>query len=180
MNNTEEQDERLATVIEIPPSQTADTRSCDHTKVLRGDLRDSSIQHIGDVQTIMDFFRTMLEVAGDKHDEDKLSMLDWFYSDFKTGFEQHGWWDRHRQITRHHLEQEDGIRDDVNLLDVLEHLADWVAAGTGRSGKIRPMEHITEELLMKAFKNTLLLLSEKVVPEDPNAFQDQTGSPDQS
>ena len=43
-------------MITIQPSKTADTRTCDVTKVTRKQLLDSSVQHIGDVGKALAFF----------------------------------------------------------------------------------------------------------------------------
>lgn len=152
-------------MITIQKSKTADTRSCDFSKVTIEQLRASSDQHICDVSKGMQFFCEMLDAAAAKHDFDKLSMLEHFHSDFLTGFKQTGWWDNHRKVNRHHLLQEDGIPEDVNLIDVLEMIADCVMAGMGRTGSVYPL-NITPELLKRAFDNTADLLKNQVKVEE--------------
>lgn len=153
-------------MITIQKSQTADTRSCDCTKVTKEQLLASSKQHIGDVFQAIDFFAGRLYAAANNHDPDKISEdgLAWFHSDFVTGFVSHGWWDNHRKINRHHLGQDDGVPEDVNLIDVLEYVADCVMAGMGRTGKVFPLE-IKPEVLMRAFENTSKLLQSQVTVE---------------
>lgn len=148
-------------MIEIKKSPTADTRTCDVTKVEREQLLDSSRQHIADVAKAMAFFSSKLFAAAAEHDYDKLTDIDWFYHDFRTKFEQTGWWDNHRKIHRHHLGQADGVPEDVNLLDVLEYIADCVMAGMARSGEVYALE-MSDELLQKAFINTVCLLKDQV------------------
>ncbi len=148
-------------MIEISKSPTADTRTCDVTKVERQQLLDSSRQHIADVAKAMAFFSSKLFAAAAEHDYDKLTEIDWFYSDFKTKFAQTGWWDNHRKIHRHHLGQPDGVPDDVNLCDLLEYIADCVMAGMARSGEVYALE-MSPELLEKAFVNTICLLKDQV------------------
>jgi len=148
-------------MIEIKKSPTADTRTCDVTKVARQQLLDSSRQHIADVAKAMSFFSSKLFAAAAEHDYDKLTDIDWFYEDFQTGFEQTEWWDNHRKIHRHHLAQADGVPDDVNLLDVLEYISDCVMAGMARSGEVYALE-MSDELLQKAFVNTVSLLKDQV------------------
>lgn len=148
-------------MIEIKKSPTADTRTCDVTKVERQQLLDSSLQHIADVAKAMAFFSSKLLEAAAAHDYDKLTEIDWFYSDFRTKFEQTGWWDNHRKIHRHHLAQADGVPEDVNLLDVLEYVADCIMAGMARSGDVYALE-MSDELLQKAFANTVSLLKGQV------------------
>lgn len=149
-------------MITILPSPTADTRTCDYAKVSKETLYDSSIQHIGDVRRALGFFAGMAYQAADEHDRDKLSDIGGFHADFLTGFEQTGWWDRHRTFNRHHLEQEDGIPTDVNLIDVLDYIADCVMAGKARSGTVYPLV-LPAELLERAFQNTVTLLKDEVV-----------------
>jgi hypothetical protein len=148
-------------MIEIRKSPTADTRTCDVTKVERQQLLDSSRQHIADVAKAMAFFSAKLFAAAAEHDYDKLTEIDWFYKDFKTKFQQTGWWDNHRKIHRHHLGQADGVPKDVNLVDVLEYIADCVMAGMARSGEVFALE-MSDELLQKAFINTVCMLKDKV------------------
>lgn len=154
-------------MIKIEKSPTADTRTCDVTRVERQQLLDSSRQHIADVAKAMAFFSSKLFAAAAEHDYDKLTDIDWFYEDFQTKFTQTGWWDNHRKIHRHHLGQADGVPEDVNLLDVLEYIADCVMAGMARSGKVYPLE-ASNELLRRAFENTtaLLVSQVKVVGEE--------------
>jgi hypothetical protein len=148
-------------MIEIRKSETADTRTCDFANVSKETLLASSEQHIEDVQGALDFFRVMLIVAGQKHDTDKITDIDSFHADFITGFKQTGWWDRHRKLNRHHLLQDDGVPDDVNLIDVLDMIADCVMAGMARSGSVYPL-NLKPEVLMRAFENTIELLKQNV------------------
>jgi len=148
-------------MIEIRKSPTADTRTCDVTKVERQQLLDSSRQHIADVAKAMAFFSSKLFAAAAEHDYDKLTEIDWFYENFKTKFQETGWWDTHRKIHRHHLGQADGVPEDVNLLDVLEYVADCVMAGMARSGDVYALE-ASDELLRRAFQNTVALLKSQV------------------
>jgi hypothetical protein len=88
-----------------------------------------------------------------------------------TGFKQTEWWDAHRKLNRHHLTQDDGIPADVNLIDVLDFIADCVMAGMARSGSVYDLK-LPPELLERAFQNTVTLLKSQVVvqpttPEEP-------------
>jgi len=146
-------------MISIQKSKTADTR--DYSKVTKKQLLDSSIQHIGDVELGHRFFCEKLLEATKTHDHDKLSDIDGFHRDFATGFEQTGWWDNHRKVNRHHLLQEDGVPEDVNLVDVLDMVVDCVMAGMGRSGDVYPLE-ISNDVLQQAFQNTVIMLKNNV------------------
>lgn len=152
------------TVIHIKKSQTADTRTCDFANVSKQTLLDSSVSHISDVSKALAFFQAKLTETVNRHDTDKLTDIDGFHADFVTGFAQQGWWTRHRQINRHHLMQEDGIPADVNLIDVLDFIADCVMAGMGRSGSVYAL-NLPPELLERAFQNTVELLKGQVVVE---------------
>ena len=151
-------------MIEITKSATADTRTCEFANTTKETLLASSRTHIGDVGRALDFFVEYLGIAALDHDHDKISPdgLDWFHEDFVTGFKQTGWWDNHRKIHRHHLAQEDGVPVGVNLLDVLEYIANCVMAGMARSGSVYDLE-MSPELLKRAFNNTVLLLKSQVV-----------------
>jgi len=155
-------------MIVIKKSSTADTRTCDYTKVDREQLLSSSRQHIADVKKGIEFFQTLLATAANNHDHDKLTGLRKFYNDFLTGFAQTAWLDNHRKVNRHHLLEEEGIPEDVNLIDVLEMIADCVLAGMGRAGKVN-LEYmdLSPALLTKAFYNTIELLTAQItVAED--------------
>lgn len=149
------------TMIKIPKSKTADTRSCDFANVSKETLTASSLQHIDDVGAALAFFSGLLTRKAATHDFDKLTEIDWFHREFVGGFKETTWWDNHRRIHRHHLAQEDGIPDNVNLLDVLEYIADCVMAGKARTGEVFPLV-FTPELLERAFTNTVELLSQNV------------------
>jgi hypothetical protein len=150
--------------IQIQKSETADTRSCDFANVSKDTLLASSRQHIGDVGQALAFFQALITAAAVRHDYDKLTDIDGFHADFVTGFKQTGWWDRHRQLNRHHLLQPDGVREDVNLIDVLDMIADCVMAGLARTGDVYPL-NIDPDVLMRAFQNTVELLKAQVVVE---------------
>ena len=151
-------------MITIKQSTTADTRTCDWSKVTKDQIRESSIQHIEDVKKGMDFFKGLMDESAIRHDMDKLTDLDGFYRDFQTGFKQTEWWDKHREINRHHLLQGDGVPANVNLIDVLDMITDCVMAGMGRAGNVYPLE-ITLELLKRAFDNTVERLKMEIVVE---------------
>lgn len=149
-------------MIFIRKSATADSRTCDSSTVSKGTLERSSKQHIHDVKLALDFFRERLALAALVHDFDKLTDIDTFHKDFQSNFTTTEWWDRHRKLNRHHLFEADGVPADVNLLDVLELIADCVMAGMGRAGSVSPIT-LSPELLTTAFQNTVTLLQNQVV-----------------
>jgi hypothetical protein len=148
-------------MITITKSATADTRTCDFANVSKETLFAASETHINDVCRALGFFQEYIQAAASIHDYDKLEAIDWFHQDFITGFKETGWWDNHRKIHRHHLAQADGVPDDVNLMDVLEYIADCVMAGMARSGEVTPLV-ILPGLLEKAFENTVELMKRQV------------------
>lgn len=153
-------------MIQIRTSHTADTRTCDFAKVSKETLLDSSRQHIADVRLALRFFSGCIERAEACHDPDKITDIDGFHADFVTGFASTTWWDRHRKLNRHHLTASDGVPEDVNLIDVLDFIADCVMAGMGRSGSVYPLQ-LAPELLERAFQNTVSLLKAQVIVVDP-------------
>lgn len=151
-------------MIEIKPSPTADSRTCDYTKVTREQLYTSSMMHIHDVHQALAFFQRQLTVASVNHDTDKLIDIAGFHKDFVRGFPDGDtpWWDAHRKLNRHHLNMSDGVPENVNLIDVLDYIADCVMAGMARSGSVYHVT-INEDVLKRAFYNTIELLKQEVV-----------------
>lgn len=148
-------------MITVKPSPTADTRTCDVSTVDKATLLDSSKEHIYDVRRGMQFFETMIYNAGVDHDHTKISHIDSFFEDFKTKFEIQNWYDLHKRTERHHLNAPEGVRPDVNLVDVLEFIVDGVMAGVARSGKAYPPS-ISSDVLIKAFENTVTMIMNEV------------------
>lgn len=149
-------------MIIIKPSPTADTRTCDFANTPKETLLASSHQHIADVREGLRFLESMVRKAAENHDYDKITDIDGFHRDFLTGFERTEWWDRHRALNRHHLNVADGVRDDVNLIDVMDFIVDCVMAGMARSGSVYPLE-LPADLLGKAFQNTVELMKRNVM-----------------
>lgn len=150
--------------IVIHKSPTADTRTSDFSKVSKETLLSSSNQHITDVNNAMGLFMEMLDKSASCHDFDKITNIDGFHRDFLTGFKEHSWWDNHRKVNRHHFLDPDGVPDDVNLIDVLEMIADCVMAGMARSGSVYHLS-IQPDVLMRAFDNTVEMLKKNVEVE---------------
>lgn len=151
--------------LHIKKSPTADTRTCDYSKVTKDTLAESSQQHIDDVAKGMKYFAALIQLAAVLHDTDKLEDLEGFHRDFINGFKTTGWWDNHRLVNRHHLDKPDGVREDVNLVDVLEWVVDCVMAGMARSGNVYELK-IDSDVLQKAVANTANKLKAKIVVGD--------------
>ena len=168
---SEEQRERAANVwrstiqssIEIKKSPSADSRTA-QGDISKEELLNSTLMHIGDVQKILSFLANKLIEAGTVHDHTKVSGIDDFYNDFKNvppgdKFKAGKWYTEQHLTERHHLN--DWCPDDVNLIDVMEWIADSVAAGMARSGSVYD-EPIDSEILQKAYKNTCKLLIDNI------------------
>lgn len=152
-------------MIAIKKTPTADTRTCDYSKVTKKVLLESSRQHIEDVSKGLYFFASQLGEIALRHDFDKITDIDGFYRDFKVGFKTHEWWDNHQKANRHHLSNEDGIPKDVHLGDVIEYLADCVMAGMARSGSVGDIT-IDNSVPQEAFRNTVEMLKNNIEVEE--------------
>lgn len=151
--------------IVISPSPTADTRTCDWSKVTKEQLLKSSKMHIGDVKKGLEFFINKLKESGDRHDHDKISDIEGFHNDFSSGFKTENWYKNHKKVNRHHIADSDGVPKDVDLVDVIEYVTDCVMAGMARSGNVYTLE-LPNELLQKAFHNTVESLKNNVKVKD--------------
>ena len=125
------------------------------------ELLRASQEHIEDVQAGMIFFMKMIVDVGVNHDWDKIEKIKEFHADFQTGFEEHSWFDNHKKLNRHHLLTEDGVPEDVNLIDVLEMAVDCAMAGMARSGHVYTV-NLDKDVLARAFTNTINLLVENI------------------
>lgn len=153
-------------MIEIHKSETADTRTCDVSKVSKEQLIRSTNSHIMDVRAGLAWFEYRLLTAATYHDITKITEMEQFFSDFKTGFKEHTWWDNHQKQERHHIGAATGVREDVDLVDVIEFITDCVMAGLARSGSVYELK-LSDELLQKAFKNTVEKLKAQIVVKEP-------------
>ena len=149
-------------MIKIHKGETQDTRTCDFAKVTKEQLKASSVSHISDVYQGLRHFQELLEERARLHDWDKIENLDGFHSDFTGGFKSTVWRDKHRKINRHHINMEDGVREDVNLVDLIEHVVDCVMAGKARAGGYVFDVDLPDELLQKALRNTVEQLKAEV------------------
>ena len=131
------------------------------------EFKDSNFEHRGNVRDMMFNFAEEIKWQGKNHDWTKVEepYQSMFYRDMcdtiegRMKFEDGEWNKLHYATERHHLLR--NVPDDVNLIDVIEMIADCVCAGMARSGEIRPLE-IDESILMKAIDNTVKLMAEYV------------------
>ena len=158
----------MARSVIIRRSPIADSRTCDYKSVTKQQLADASAQHIQDVQNVMALVRHTLKDIAEVHDGDKLQGIDEFYSNFLTDFEEKSWLRRHYASNRHHLSEPEGVPGDVDLLDVMEHVVDCVAAGLARKGEVYPID-LPDALLQKAVANTVTMLKQHIAVEGRDA-----------
>lgn len=78
-------------MIKISKSETADSRTCDFSKVTKEQLLDSTYSHLSDIKKGFDFFIMLMMKQSAIHDLTKLSHIDDFYRNFKTGFKEKDW-----------------------------------------------------------------------------------------
>lgn len=152
-------------MIKIKKSPTADTRSAQDV-VSKEKLLASSKQHIGEVQNAIYWMIDRLKEIADKHDWTKLEYIDEFHNNFEAvqkdstlDFKKLGWFEKHVTIERHHVN--DNCKDDINLFDLLERIADITVAGIGRTGKVYS-DSLDKEILSKAYTNTVNLLIDNI------------------
>lgn len=150
--------------IEIKKSPTADSRTAPEGTTIE-ELEQSTLNHILDVEMALLRFELMLSAAGQTHDWTKRAYLEEFYKDFSSlkpneEFKKGKWYQVHIHRERHHLLS--NAPEDINLIDVLEYIADCVMAGLARSGEVSKLV-IPDELLQQAFQNTVELLKSQVV-----------------
>ena len=128
-------------------------------------FQDANDSHIDDVRNVMYELSRMVDAAGEHHDCTKKSQERMFYRDFRntmeTGedFVSGEWYQLRVKAERHHLLS--NCPDDVNLIDVLEMIADCTCAGLTRSGEVRDLE-ISPEILEKAAQNTVKLIKSMI------------------
>ena len=148
--------------IKVNACTLGDTRSAIR-HVTCDELYTATGRHVLDVKKCIDVMCDELQARGVNHDYMKLKHIYDFFHDFscaqrdKTDFTKMPWYQNHITEERHHIDKH--CPDDVNLFDVMEHLADIVTAGMARSGKVYP-ETLPEGLLEKAYQNTLKMLIE--------------------
>ena len=160
----------------VKKSPTADTRTCDPSKVDKATLLKSSEEHIADVDKALSWMESQLELRSYyfycrsggltyHHDHDKISNIDQFHDDFQNlkgaDFVDGKWYTNHLKVNRHHIDREGGCPEDDNLIDVIEHVCDVVMAGMARSGDVYPL-NLSNELLQKAAQNTVEMLKASV------------------
>ena len=154
--------------IYIKKNPNGDTRTAPKN-VTYEQFQKANDMHRDDVRNVMEYLAYLIERAGMAHDYTKKTAEPQFYKDFLstmnegTNFVEGKWYKMHIEKERHHLLSR--CPDDVDLLDVLEMIADCVCAGMARSGEVRDLE-ISTDILEKAVQNTVKLIRDMIVVED--------------
>jgi hypothetical protein len=121
--------------------------------------------HRTDVKAVMKYLANLVYIAGLEHDYTKKSEEELFYKNFLstinngTNFVEDDWYQFHINTERHHLFSR--CPEDVNLIDVLEMIADCTCAGLARSGKVSDLK-IDSDILERAVQNTVKLITDKI------------------
>jgi hypothetical protein len=155
-------------VVVITKNPNGDTRTAPKD-VSFEQFQGANDMHIADVKAVMWELSKMVDRAGENHDCTKKSQERMFYNNFLstinngTDFVNGEWYQLHIRAERHHLLSH--CPDDVNLIDVLEMVADCVCAGMARSGEIRDLE-IDADILNRAVNNTAELIKNMIIVKD--------------
>lgn len=142
-----------------------DTRTA-NPNVSYDDFHTANLMHKSDVYRLMNLLANMIEDAGRTHDFTKIDSEQAFFMDFQNtlalggDFTKKPWYRSHINNERHHLN--DRCPEDVNLIDVLEMISDCCAAGAARTGAYSPI-NLSDEILRKAFENTIELIKESII-----------------
>lgn len=129
-------------------------------------LLDDTKQHIHDVSKVLNSLSYELADRGDFHDWSKIEYFDNFAKDTleredTPDFKQREWYKIHTVEERHHINA--CVPDNVNLIDVLEMIADCVIAGKTRSGTVNDdFLVIPDDVLKDAYWNTVKLVKDNV------------------
>jgi hypothetical protein len=157
--------------ITIYKSPSADSRSA-KTQPNEETLEKSTKMHILDVKDGLNAVAKELIERGYHHDHTKLEMLSDFTAALNSGhIKDTEWYHQHITQERHHLKS--NVPDDVNLIDVIEHIVDCTVAGMARSGEVYDVD-IDPEVLKLAVKNTVELLKNNIeVVDEENNIEDE-------
>lgn len=161
-------------MITIYKSKNADSRTADG-KIDSTDLTKSTKSHIKDVREAMGFIADSLKERSKNHDYTKLENIDAFADALNSGhIKDTDWYKYHVTKERHHLKSH--IPENVNLIDVIEHICDCTMAGLARSGSVFDID-IDPDVLTLAVQNTVKILINHTEVLDDN-HEDHFGEDD--
>lgn len=150
-------------MIKIKKSPTNNNK--DWSKTTEEELLLSSEMHISDISQGMKFFISLMENSAINHDKDKITDIKWYLHDFQTNFKENTWFQNHKRVNRHHLTDKSGIPEDVNVIDILDHIVDCVMACKARGGEFKDIT-LSNDVVQKAIQNTAELLLNNVQVQD--------------
>lgn len=143
----------------VKKSPNADSRTMS-PEADKEELARSTESHIKDVGSGLKFIADELVTRGSVHDHTKIENMDEFYAALRSGhIKDTNWYQKHITEERHHLKSH--VPEDVNIIDVLEHLVDCTMAGLTRSGTIYDVD-LPAEVLQLAVQNTVELLKKNI------------------
>lgn len=149
-------------MIVVKRSPNADSRTL-QGPVGKEELTRSTQSHIDDVAAGLKLIAELLKSRGQRHDYTKMERMDDFHAALTSGhITDTLWYKHHVTEERHHLKRH--VPDDVNLIDVLEHVVDCTMAGIARSGSeanIFDLD-IDPNVLALAIQNTSKMIQENV------------------
>lgn len=161
-------------MITVRKSQSADSRSAKSMPTL-DELQQATESHIGDVGKGTEFIASLLIGRGKKHDHTKMENMEEYHAALVSGkIKETPWYQKHITEERHHLKSH--VPEDVNLIDVMEHLIDCTMAGLTRSGEIYDID-ISPDVLVLACQNTVELIKNNTRVEDNKSDTDILNSP---
>lgn len=144
--------------VRIKRNIDGDTRSA-KTLPETFEVKQANESHIKDVSRVMEYIAGLLMTIGYNHDYTKIDDFQDFYENMKYtmvyggDFKKGKWFKHHVTSERHH--PNDYCHDDINLFDLIEMCADVTCAAKARSGKSPKNVKISNEILRKAFYNTI-------------------------
>lgn len=151
-----------------------DTRTAERMPT-RAEFDVANVLHIRDVNALVASFVQEMINRINRHDWTKVSepYRSMFYRDMSSVIEHgmdflDGEWSKlhYYELERHHLGRH--CPEDVDLIDVIEMLADCVSAGMARSGHVYEIK-IPDSVLQKAVFNTVKKMIDAVEIEDGEA-----------
>ena len=149
----------------ISYNPNGDTRTVDPNNLPNlKEFHAANSSHRADVKQVMTNLSNDLFDMGVRHDCTKTygDSESIFYKNFVESvtngedFTKSEWYQYHIRKERHHPTSY--CHDDINLLDLIEMIADVVCAAKSRSGTREYIPEISDEILRKAYENTLELV----------------------
>lgn len=152
--------------VKIVPIKDGDSRVAERVPNI-SQFEYANKRHVMEVADMLYSIAEEIIDRGKTHDHTKLKdpYKTIFYGDLcetikgNMSFEEGDWSKLHYEKERHHLNR--NCPDDVNLIDVVEMIADCVCAGMARSGEVYPIT-IPVDVLKRAIDNTVKMCIEAV------------------